>query len=85
MWVPKGFGNPVPTTLLAITHMATLLGWLCTLPAAFLGIYFIFLASLTSWHFFCIDFTRSSHMAFSGADYRESNPATHYLIFQAFL
>lgn len=36
MWAPKGWGNPASVDGMVVAHMASFLGWLCSLPAAFL-------------------------------------------------
>jgi hypothetical protein len=70
--------------LLAATHLASLLGWLCSGPAAFLGRPSVFLASLTS----CVllyTLTSRSCVVLSGDACSDSSPAIHCLDSQASL
>lgn len=45
--------GPVPEALLIIACRVSLLGWLCSLPAAFFSRHSTFLASPASWHLQC--------------------------------
>lgn len=71
---PKSLGSPSSMVSLAMAHVTSLLGWLRSLPAAFLGGYFLSLASLSSWGLHCsFGFAlTASHPVCSGTTHRSS-------------
>jgi hypothetical protein len=86
LWALEGLGSSAPTALLVVDHVVFLLGWLCSLRAAFLGSCSTFLAPPISWGLHCIfGFTLTAHALPSQGLPAGIQPATCCLDSQAFL